>query len=229
VPRAGQLRVPVPPHLELSSEGRGPAVVLLHGLWFSSWTLLPLARRLERRGYRTRRYAWDTTGSAFEESAQRLAAWVEALAEPRVHFVAHSLGGLLVRALLHAHPGLPPGRVVTLGSPHGGTRSGLRAARHRLLRPVLGRAVAQLLAGVPESWSPPGRQVGVIAGTRSLGLGRLFPGLERPNDGVVAVSEARLPGATDFRTVEITHTGLILSAAVADLVAGFLERGAFPA
>jgi hypothetical protein len=68
----------------------------------------------------------------------------------------------------------------------------------------------------------------VLAGTRGVGLGRLFPGLERPNDGVVSVREARLPGAAAFRTLHVSHTGLIFSARVAELVAGFLAQGAFP-
>jgi pimeloyl-ACP methyl ester carboxylesterase len=203
-------------------------VVLVHGLWFSHWALIPLARRLAGHGYRPLRYAWDTTGRGFEESAEQLSACVAALGEPRVHFVAHSLGGLLVRALLHAHPQVPPGRVVTLGSPHGGSRTGRVASRLRPLRPIVGRAVEQLVAGVPGTWRPPAREVGVLAGTRGVGLGRLFPGLERPNDGVVAVSEARLAGAADFRALEVSHTGLLFSRRVARLTAGFLERGAFP-
>jgi pimeloyl-ACP methyl ester carboxylesterase len=203
-------------------------VVLLHGLWFSHWALIPLARRLAGCGYRPLRYGWDTTGCVLEESAERLFTFVAALAEPRVHFVAHSLGGLLVRALLHAHPELPPGRVVTLGSPHGGSRTARVAASHRLLRPVLGRSVLQLVERVPETWRPPGREIGVIAGTRGVGLGRVFPGLERPNDGVVSLREARLEGAAAFRAVGVTHTGLIFSPRVAGWVAGFLEGGRFP-
>lgn len=225
---AGERRLPLPADLELNRGSQpGPAVVLLHGLWFSRWTLAPLARRLARRGYRPFSWGWNTTTQPFEESAEQLFAFVSSLSEPRVHFVAHSLGGLLVRALLHAHPELPAGHVVTLGSPHGGTRSGRVASRFRVLKPVLGRAVGQLVTGEPAAWRVPDRPVGVVAGTRSVGLGRLLPGLERPNDGVVSLNEARLPGA-ELRCVHVSHTGLIFSSRVVGLVSGFLAHGEFP-
>lgn len=213
--------------VSVSRAGAGDAVVLLHGLWFSSWTLGPLAGRLEAYGYRPLRYGWNTTGLSFEESAERLFAFVAGLDVPRLHIVAHSLGGILARALLHAHPEVPPGRVVTLGSPHRGSRTGRVAARSGPLRGLTGRAVAQLVAGEPERWGAPGRELGSIAGTRSFGLGRIFPGLERPNDGVVTEGETRLPGAA-LRSVPVTHTGMLFSPRVAGLVAGFLDSGVFP-
>jgi pimeloyl-ACP methyl ester carboxylesterase len=202
--------------------------VLVHGLWFPHHALIPLSRRLQGHGFRTLRHGWNTTGVPFEESAERLFDRVKGLDEPRLHFVAHSLGGLLVRALLHAHPDLPPGRVVTLGTPHTGCRTGGVASGVRVFRPLLGRAVLQLVDGVPVSWGPPPRELGSLGGTRSLGLGKIFPGMERPNDGVVSLSETRLEGATAFHAEAVSHSGMVFSPRVARLVAGFLESGAFP-
>lgn len=222
MPCAGQPRVPVPTDLALN-----PTVVLVHGLWNPRWTLSPLARRLAKSGFRPLPFAWDTTRAPFEESARALCRFIEGQPEP-LHLVGHSLGGLLVRSLLHHHPReVPPGRVVTLGSPHGGSRTARVAARFRTLRRMNGLAVAELVAGVPAGWPPPDREVGTVAGTLSLGLGRLFPGLEKPNDGVVTVEETQLPGAAS-RAVHISHTQLLFSPTVARLVAGFLEDGAFP-
>ena len=73
-----------------------------------------------------------------------------------------------------------------------------------------------------------GRQeVGVIAGTRAFGLGRVIAALPRPNDGMVAVSETCLPGITDHLEANVGHTALVLSDYVAEQCAEFLGHGRF--
>lgn len=203
-------------------------VVLLHGLWLPGWTLALLARRLKARGFRPLRYDWDTTGANFEESARSLFEFVGEVGAEPLHLVGHSLGGLLARALLHHHHGeVAPGRLVTIGSPNGGSRTARMAVRNPLCHKITGRAVDELADGVPSGWRPPEREVGTVAGTLSVGLGRVFPGLEKPNDGVVTERESRLPGA-DSRSLHVSHTQMVVSPRVARLVAGFLEDGAFP-
>jgi len=203
-------------------------VLLLPGLWNPSWTVRLLARRLASRGFRPMCYRWDTTGATFEESARTLHGFVSRIGAEPLHLVGHSLGGLLVRALLHYHHGeVPAGRVVTLGSPHGGCRTARRAVSYGPLRRLTGRAVDELASGVPSEWRLPEREVGTVSGTIGLGLGRVFPGLEQPNDGVVTEEESRLPGAAS-RSVRVCHTQLLASSRVARLVAGFLADGAFP-
>ena len=70
-------------------------------------------------------------------------------------------------------------------------------------------------------------EVGVLAGTRSVGLGRVVPGLPRPNDGVVAVTETRLPGAADFIALPVAHSQMLASRPCATQIAAFLETGRF--
>ena len=71
------------------------------------------------------------------------------------------------------------------------------------------------------------RELGIIAGTRPLSLGRLVTNFDEDNDGMVAVSETRLPGATAHLALPVSHTGLLLSARVAHEVGQFLEYGHF--
>ncbi len=85
----------------------------------------------------------------------------------------------------------------------------------------------RLWLAAPPPTLPPGTEAGIIASTRSLGLGGLLGGLPRPNDGTVAVAETRLPGASDFITLPVTHSGMLLSAACAAQVAHFLAQGRF--
>jgi hypothetical protein len=69
--------------------------------------------------------------------------------------------------------------------------------------------------------------IGVLAGTRRVGLGRLVPGLPLPNDGVVALAETRLPGAADFIALPVAHSEMLASRRCAAQIAAFLESGRF--
>jgi pimeloyl-ACP methyl ester carboxylesterase len=151
---------------------------------------------------------------------------VERVRAPVVHLVGHSLGGLVILHLLAE--GCPPavGRTVLLGTPVGGSAVAHLLARMRLTRRLLGRSTERgLLGDVPPL--PSGRCVGVVAGTLSLGVGRMLPALEGESDGTVTVAETRLVGAEDHTTVPTSHAGLLLDARAAAHVAAFLRTGRF--
>ncbi len=206
----------------------GETVVLVHGLWLSGWCLLALQRHLRRCGFSdARAFSYRSVSRDLLENAQALQRYVQQLDAPTVHFVGHSLGGLVIRALFHQYPQQPPGRIVTLGAPHRGNHPARILARAAIGRAITGRSVAQLVAGVPDGWALPPRDLGIIAGDLSVGLGRLFPGLPTPNDGVVALAETDLPGAMDRIRVHASHTALVLSRRVAEQVCHFLKHGRF--
>ncbi|HLF09818.1 MAG TPA: alpha/beta hydrolase, partial [Gammaproteobacteria bacterium] len=71
------------------------------------------------------------------------------------------------------------------------------------------------------------REVGIIAGNHSFGVGRLVRGLPLPNDGTVSVEETRLPGAADHIVLRASHFSLLWSAEVHRQILCFLERGRF--
>ena len=91
---------------------------------------------------------------------------------------------------------------------------------------VPGRSGALLSAGVATL--PTGVPVGMIAGSRPLGLGQFFGRFEGPSDGTVAVAETRLPGLAAHTVIPASHSGLIVSRVAAELAANFLATGAFP-
>lgn len=188
-------------------------------------TLVPLARRLQAQGFITHRFDYASLLRGPAPSVDRLAAKLLSLAPGPVHLVGHSLGGLVALETLTSYHGLPTGRVVCLGSPLAGSGAARGLAMNHL-SPFLGRSATLLKAGLAEL--PRGRQVGVVAGSRAMGLGRFFGGFESDNDGTVAVWETRLPGLVDHRVLPVSHTGLIFSAPVADLTAAFLRNGRFP-
>jgi pimeloyl-ACP methyl ester carboxylesterase len=202
--------------------------VLVHGLWLSGWSLLLLRRHLRRCGFSaTHAFSYQSVRRDLLENGTALNAYLRTLTAPTVHLVGHSLGGLVIRALFQQYPRQRPGRIVTLGAPHRGSQPAKVCARNTLGRCITGRSIAQLVAGIPEHWPLPSRDFGVIAGSMSLGLGRLLTRLPKPNDGVVALTETLLPGATDHIIVHVSHTALVASRRVADQVCHFLENGRF--
>lgn len=213
------------------TEALGPAqaqatpVVLVHGLWYGPVSLALMARRLDGRGFRTHRFSYPTLAQSLAANARALFDFARSLEVETLHFVGHSLGGLVILRMFDEWTGLPPGRVVLLGSPVQGSAAAGRIADMKITRPVIGKARTALEYGF--SHAPAGRATGVIAGTRSMGLGRVFEKLPLPHDGTIAVAETRLPGAADAIELPVSHTGLVLSAAVVSALEGFLRRGHF--
>ncbi len=206
---------------------RHATVVLIPGLWAPRLCLTTLGRRLRHAGYDVRGFSYPSVHSGFEENAARLDRYLAGVGADTVHLVGHSLGGVLIRALFQYYPNQRPGRVVTLGAPHNGSRVAERLARGALGRKLLGRGVAQMLAGAPRTWKLPGRELGVLSGCRAIGLGRVLARLPRPNDGVLTLTETGLAGARDQLVLPVSHTGMLFSRRVARQVCAFLETGRF--
>jgi pimeloyl-ACP methyl ester carboxylesterase len=201
-------------------------VVLLHGIWNNRPVLWPLAARLRAAGFEAETFGYPSVWGGAEAAAQQLAAKLRLDArkgKAPAHLVGHSLGGLV--CLLAAQDvELPVQRIVCLGSPLTGSGAA-RAVHRRGLAFGMGRSARVLLKGLEHA--PPHHQVGAIAGTMEVGLGRLFGTFNGPHDGTVAVGETRLPGLTDHIEVRATHMGLLVSRVVAEYVAHFLRNGRF--
>lgn len=203
-------------------------VVLIHGLWLSGPVLWFLAGRLRRAGWAVRTYSYPSVRLDFRANAERLQRFLQTLQADTVHLAGHSLGGVLIRALYYYFPHQRPGRIVTLGAPHGGSHTARHLQRSRFWRRAMGRSVAQLLARSPLPWPLPAREIGVISGARSMGLARfLFRRLPRPNDGLLSVPETRLPGVREQIVLPVSHTGMLFSRHVAAELAAFLRDGRF--
>lgn len=207
-------------------------VILLHGLGRSARSMAPLADALAERGYRVRSLDYPSRRASIDELADELAREVEdCCSRPpvRVHFVGHSLGGILVRAYLaRTRPPLL-GRVVLLAPPNQGSELADGLADHALLRWLAGPAAAELGTGdasVPRRLGAVDYELGVLTGDRSWSPLRswLIPGAD---DGAVAVARARVEGMRDFRVVPETHTFIMRSPQVAQEVGRFLETGRF--
>ncbi len=200
-------------------------VVLVHGLWMHGLVFLPQRRGLERRGFSARTFSYRSLHHGLAENAAALATFVGEIEAPVIHLVGHSLGGLIVLSMLARRPDPRIGRIVLMGSPYGGSHAA-KALIAAGLSAMVGRSIREWLAAPPPVLSD-NVEIGVLAGDRSLGLGRVIPNLPQPNDGVVTLDETRIPGSRDSILLPVAHSQMLVSAACTDQVAAFLRTGRF--
>jgi len=212
-------------------------VVLLHGLGRSEMAMLRLESALTEAGFDVHSVGYPSMDEAPDVLLKTVAAKIDACcADSRqtVHFVGHSLGGLLIRAYLADHEQRKLGRVVLLGSPNKGSELAdiadteeAESLPTRLLEMAgpTAKALRTGPGGFPASLPPPHYPVGIIAGTRDNRLANEW--LPIPNDGLVSVDSARLDGMDDFVSFDVTHWDLRSDPEVARQVVAFLENGRF--
>ena len=209
-------------------------VVLLHGLGRTSRAMLLLEADLVAAGYRVENLGYDTRSTTPQAAAGQLAARIEDCCSQRhapVHFVGHSLGGLMVRAVLDQTRPRQLGRVVLIGTPNRGSELADADAHPDWLECALEKVgpAARSLGTGPDGFAaslpPPDYEVGVIAGTRSSALAGHW--LPVPNDGLVSLASARLPGAVDEITFDVGHARLRGDPRVAQQTLAFLAKGNF--
>jgi hypothetical protein len=117
--------------------------------------------------------------------------------------------------------------VVLLGVPYGDGYARRALAASRLGARMLGRSIGEWI-DIRKPANIPGREIGVIAGSLSRGLGRVVArGLPTPNDGVVTVAETELAAACDRIVLPVSHSGMLLSRRVARQSGAFLRAGRF--
>ena len=216
---------PAPPRAE-----RAPvdAIVIVHGLWMNGLAMDLWRRRLAAHGFSAHVFRYPSVSQDLAANAARLADFVAEVPGGVVHYLGHSLGGVLIGAMLERATAPRPGRVVSLGSPFMGSQIGARLARRgSAFRRFVGASIGDLNArGGLGEWRA-SQPLGVIAGDRPLGVGRLLGGFGEPNDGTVAISETRVRGAADHIVLPITHTSMLWSRLALDQALAFLTSGRF--
>ncbi|QDT69146.1 Alpha/beta hydrolase family protein [Planctomycetes bacterium MalM25] len=216
----------------------GEAVVVLHGLGGSRGQMRPLHDYLADRGYQVFSVGYPSTRGGVDQHAEQLARVIDSLAGiDRIHFVAHSLGNLVIRRWMadNTDPttGAPidnrVGRLVMIGPPN---HRPLLATYLEPLDPrntlagQSGRELNRDWDRLEPKLALPQGEFGILAGGKSDGEG-WNPFIPGDDDLTVGVEEAKLAGACDFRVVEVVHRYMASSRAIHELTLAFLREGRF--
>lgn len=205
-------------------------VVVLHGLGRSPSSVWLLAERIEAAGFRVERVGYRSLRDDPRGVLANVRSQIDrccAQRDGQVHFVGHSLGGLLARAYLADRPLKNLGRVVLIGSPSQGTPV-VDDYRDSWWMKLAGPTAAALGTGTnsfPKSLPRPDYPLGVIAG-RSTRLVE-YPAIAGEDDGLVPVDATRVEGMQDFVVVDAGHAMLRYKEQAAEQAITFLRFGHF--
>ncbi len=211
----------------------GECVVLLHGLARTSASMDKIGSRLEREGYIVANVDYPSREFDIESLAniavnEGLATCGRA-APSKIHFVTHSLGGILVRQYFKKNHLENLGRTVMLGPPNKGSEVVDKLKNMPGFKLINGPAGLQLGTGkqsIPNSLGPVNFELGVIAGTKSINfiLSRLIPA---EDDGKVSLVRAHLENESDFLAMPVSHPFMMKDDLVIENIVHFLKKGAF--
>jgi hypothetical protein len=208
-----------------------PGVVLLHGLAGNSRLLRKMERALQRTGFATLNLDYASRKRPIEALVEDIHPAIAEFSESvgDLHFVTHSMGGILARAYLARYRPARLSRVVMLGPPNNGSEVAdllKNLAPYRaFFGPAgqqLGTQQSELLAELP----PPQCAVGIIAGKRTIAPVTSFF-VPRPNDGRVSVASTKLEGMADHIVLNASHTLMLLRRDAIEQTISFLRDGKF--
>ena len=190
--------------------------------------MILLRRRLSRCGFECFNFRYQSMRRTPRENATSLNNYLQTIKADVVHLVAHSLGGIVLLHLFDKYPHQKPGRVVMLGTPVRGSEVAQKMISSYWMKPLLGRSTERGLLGDAPRWQSD-RELGMIAGTRGFGLGKLvmLGKLQQPNDGTVRLDSTYSNGFKSRMELPFSHHGMLFAKPVAQAVCKFLQSGSF--
>ncbi|MFC1495254.1 esterase/lipase family protein [Thermodesulfobacteriota bacterium] len=214
--------------------GRDPeCVILFHGLARTEKSMLNLERHLKKHGFNVINTGYSSRTKNIQtlsfETINKATIECEKIGAAKIHFVTHSMGGILVRYYLGLNKINNLGRVVMLSPPNQGSEAVDKLKDFPFFDWINGPAGQQLGTdkdSLPNKIGPPDYEVGIITGDKSINpiLSFLIPG---EDDGKVSVEKAKLEGMKDFLVVHKAHPFIMNDENVLKQVIFFIENGMF--
>lgn len=201
------------------------AIILVHGLWMKGPELFYIRYKLWRQGYKVYQFHYASIFKTPAENASRLYQFISTIDEPIIHFVAHSLGGIVVNHLFQHYEIKQTGKVVMIATPLNGSVVAVYLSQKKYLKYLFGKSVIKGLLGDAPGWSYK-REICVIAGIKGIGVGYLLANsvLQEPNDGTVNLHETQLESASESHEVPRSHFLLLASNEVVKIIVKFLSK-----
>lgn len=217
-----------------TTEAPNDYVVLLHGLGRTNRSMRALEDNLSGLGFRVINVNYPSTKYPIEHLAEYVGNTIrqcrtDCTDEERIHFVTHSLGGIVLRYYLKENQLHNLGRVVMLSPPNQGSELVDNLRDNILFKIVTGPSGQQLgtdSSSVPITLGPVDFELGIIVGNRSLNpiFSHLIPG---EDDGRISVERSKVEGMADFLVVPHVHPLIMNSPEVIEQTVYFLEHGRF--
>jgi len=207
-------------------------VVLLPGLGRTSQSMEAIEKRFLEEGFQVLRVDYPSRQKTIAELSETLDQAIESICadeKTRLHFVTHSLGGVVLRYYLAHHECGSIGRAVMLSPPNQGTELVDKLGDNPIFRMATGPSAQQLRTGpdgITSKLGPVDFELGVITGNHSLNpIGSIMiPG---EDDGTVAVESAKVEGMRDFLVVSSTHSFIMKNSEVIEQTLHFIQHGEF--
>ncbi len=200
-------------------------VIILHGLGRRGTSMQKLAEAIKAAGFEAMVLDYPSTSHAIDALAEGLCARLPR--EGRLHFVGHSLGGVLSKKIAERLPAERRGRVVQIGAPNFGSEL---AARAGLFSRVMGPALAELQPHEGEGEGDGEVEIGAIGGTAALAAYSLITGIDGENDGKVSLRSAFGHAREGKKlALPVAHSLMMQDARVVAATVQFLQSGWFSA
>jgi len=207
--------------------------ILLHGLNRTHHSFSKMQNSLRENNYKVVNVGYPSQHFTIEELVEQYISPIirtyEKKGNTRLHFVTHSMGGILLRYYLQYHSLECLGNVVMLGPPNQGSEVVDKLKNipgFKFINGPAGQQLGTTSTSVPQQLGPVDYPVGVITGNKSINpiLSYIIPGKD---DGKVSLKRARVEGMTDFLVVPYTHTMIMRRQYVIDQTQHFLKNSQF--
>ena len=217
-------------HIPLQ-EGGEESVIVIHGFARRARSMDIIAAEIHKAGYEVRNVDYASLNQNItdikEDVFEKFNQYISENQNKKIHFVGHSLGGLLIRSYLGENKINNLGSVVLMGTPNKGTPL-VNEYQDKWYFSWLGPVVSEL--GVDTSdflktLQAPYYTVGVIAGNKPYT--RFATSLKGSNDGMLTVESAQLEGMRDFIVIDVNHASMKRNPRVIEQVIHFLKHSQF--